>query len=248
MFVAATQLSLVTKTLMFFVFIGLVFVCFNTPVLRLIKTAYLIATITPYEREVPSAPRILVLGDSTGYGTGADKNSDSIAGLIGRDYPDYTILNNSKNGRTIGELLIITEQLEGTYDLILLQIGGNDILQSRDVGVVEAELRTIVSQLSLHTNSIVMISAGNIGGASAFKGDKAQQLEKQTREFRAMFMRVGNETSLHYVDLFLEPEVDVMSNNPKVYLAIDGLHPSSAGYALWYQSLAPVLQQHLMSL
>ena len=213
--------------------------------LRTLKTLFLIAKISPYEKILPGAPIILVLGDSTGYGTGARHRKDSVAGLIGQDYPGYTIKNNSKNGRTIGELVPVSKNLVGNYELILLQIGGNDILQKRDVRAVEQELRTIILELSKHTKHIVMISSGNVGGAAAFSGTEAYDYEKTTRVFRSMFLQVAQDTSLTYVDLFLEPEDDVISNNPKTYLSIDGLHPSSAGYALWYKSLKGPLQKIL---
>ena len=213
--------------------------------LRTLKTLFLIAKISPYEKILPGAPVILVLGDSTGYGTGARHPKYSVAGLIGQDYPGYTIKNNSKNGRTIGELVPVSKSLEGSYELILLQIGGNDILQKRDVRAVEQELRTIILELSKHTKHIVMISSGNVGGGAAFSGTKADEYEKVTRVFRSMFLRVAEDTTLTYVDLFLEPEDDVISNNPKTYLSIDGLHPSSAGYALWHKSLKGPLQKIL---
>jgi lysophospholipase L1-like esterase len=99
---------------------------------------------------------------------------------------------------------------------------------------VEEELRSIVTALSDNTDNLVMMSSGNVGGAEAFSGERAERYTALTREFRQMFLRVADETELTYVDLFLEPEEDVISNNPDIYLAVDGLHPSSAGYALWY--------------
>lgn len=225
--------------------IGVLYLCFNTSMFRLAKTIYLISKVSPYEQVIAGAPVILVLGDSTGYGTGAKSKNESIAGLIGRDYPAYTIKNNSKNGRTIEELVEVAENIEGNYELILLQIGGNDILQKREIETVEQELRTIVQELSKHTEHVVMVSSGNVGGAAAFQGETAKEYEQITRSFRSMFLQVAAETPLVYVDLFLEPEVDVIAKNPKRYLAIDGLHPSSEGYSVWYQSLSPVLQKLL---
>lgn len=213
--------------------------------IRFLKTIYLIARVSPYEQSVIGGPSILVLGDSTGYGTGATRSTESIAGLIGRDFPAHSIVNNSKNGRTIGELVPAAQSVTGDHELILLQIGGNDILQKRGVRTVEAELRKIISELESKTEHIVMISSGNVGGAAAFEGEVATEYEQLTRNFRNMFKRVSAETSLVYVDLFLEPEVDMIANNPDVYLSIDGLHPSSAGYAYWYESLKPRLSQSL---
>ena len=112
---------------------------FGRDTVRLIKTVVLIARVEPFERRLSAAPNILVLGDSTGYGTGATKAVDSIAGRIGAAFPKYSIINESKNGRNMEGLQEKVTQVSGTYELILLQIGGNDILQKRDLGVVEVE-------------------------------------------------------------------------------------------------------------
>jgi len=210
-----------------------------------IKTAFLIARVTPYERHIPDAPSILIIGDSTGYGTGALRGTESIAGRIAADFPTYSIENRSVNGRTVEEALPVAEAVTGEYALVLLQLGGNDILTARDPADVERALRTLTQILSAHTEHIVMISTGNVGGASEFSPEKATQYEAITREFREMFERVAADTPLTYVDLFLEPENDPFIVNPETYLAIDGLHPSSAGYALWYQELHPTLETAL---
>lgn len=204
--------------------------------LRLSKTLWLIWRVDPYERVLPDAPTILVLGDSTAYGTGAGTSTFSIAGRLGVDFPQYTILNWSKNGRTINGLRDALPE-NGDYEMVLLQIGGNDILRQRDVAVVEEELREIVATLSPQTEHLVMMCCGNVGGAAAFSGERAATYEALTREYRDMFKRVAAETKLQYVDLFLEPEDDVIAQQPDRYLASDGLHPSDEGYGLWYSSL-----------
>jgi lysophospholipase L1-like esterase len=218
---------------------------FFTPAERYIKTFLLILQTSPYERVIDEAPQILVLGDSTGYGTGVNNPRDSVPGLIGRDFPNYTIVNNSRNGRTIGELVSVAEAVSGNYQLILLQIGANDIVSQRNSAEVESELRYIVEILAEHTPHIVMISSGNVGGAATFNAEQAELYTRLTREFRERYSNVGDETNLHYVDLFLEPEDDIMSQNPEKYLAWDGFHPSAAGYALWYERLRPVLEDKL---
>jgi lysophospholipase L1-like esterase len=227
------------------IFAGTVIIFSNTSNMRLLKTLYLIATVSPYEQVIPGASSILVLGDSTGYGTGAGKKEDSIAGRIGKDFPEHTIKNNSKNGRTIGELVPVVEKLTSQHELILLQIGGNDILQERDITIVEAELRQIIRLLGPHTSHVVMMSSGNVGGVAAFSGAEAEKFESLTRDFRTMFLTVASETGMTYVDMFLEPEVDIFIQEPKIYTSWDDLHPSSAGYGVWYQSVGPVLNELL---
>lgn len=209
------------------------------------RTVILIGLTSPYERYLEDAETVLVLGDSTGYGTWVFNKSESIAGLISADFKDYTIVNHSKNGLTIGELLPIVQSVEGEKELILLQIGANDILQDRDLAVVEQELREIISILTDHTDHLVMMSSGNVGGASAFSGEKAQELEERSRTFRELFQRLASQTDLIYIDLFIEPIDDPFVIEPSRYLSFDGLHPSKYGYKLWYQSLKPVIKEQL---
>jgi lysophospholipase L1-like esterase len=226
-------------------FVLLLIVFSQTNVFRYAKTFYLISQTSPYEQKVAAGPKVLVLGDSTGYGTGVSDPGQSIAGLIGQDFAGYTIKNNSKNGRTIGELVAPAKEVDGDYELILLQIGGNDILQKRNLSTVISELKEIITTLSPQTKNLVMMTSGNVGGSAIFSPEKAAEYESLTRAYREAFIQTADETSLTYVDLFLEPEVDIITNNPKTYLAIDGLHPSAAGYAIWYETLYPILDSKL---
>lgn len=215
---------------------------------RLFKTLYLIVRITPYEQTITDAPAIVILGDSTGYGTGATNNTQTIAGRIGTDFPTYTVVNISKNGRTIGELkqALAAEIQLPQAALILLQIGGNDILQKHDAATVARELQELFALAQAKAGEVVMLSSGNVGTAAAYVGTPdAAKYDALSREFRDMFMAEATQAKVVYVDLFTEPEADVFYLEPELYLSIDGLHPSDAGYGVWYQSLAPVLKELL---
>ena len=211
------------------------------------KTLLLIAKATPsYEQEGDGSASLLILGDSTGYGTGAMNSKGSIAGLIGTDYPALTITNSSVNGRTIGGLRKDIEKLEVEYDVILLQIGANDILQKRTVEETMVDLRVVLDTLQPKTKKIVMISSGNVGGAVRFKGEQADKYQQQSIIFKEAFLALNNERSgFTYVDLYVAPENDPFVLEPHIYTAFDGLHPSNVGYLEWYKKLKPVLKTNL---
>jgi len=204
------------------------------------KVVYLIMQTEPYT-QVGTGQTLLVLGDSTGYGTGVFDARDSIAGRIGQDYPNLTIMNDSTNGRTIGELVPVVASLTGRYDYILLQIGGNDVLQLRDPDQVGVELDGIFDTLRQHTDHIIMMSSGNVGGARRFTDKRAKRMTEQTLILREVFQRTALENGVVYVDLFVDPAQDPFILDTNRYQAIDGLHPSGAGYGLWYEVLKPVL-------
>jgi len=217
------------------------FAFFNLP-----KTIWLIASVSPYEQSGTGAGRILVLGDSTGYGTGASTSAQSVAGRMGADYPGFQIINDSVNGRLISDLASVAETVSGQHNLILLQIGANDILQKRDLETVRAELEAAIAQLETHTSHIIMLSSGNVGSSPAFTGDKAQEYESLSRAFIAMYHEVADSsTALIYIDLFRERSDDPFVINPQKYMAWDGLHPTGAGYQYWYDVLKPALVETL---
>lgn len=236
------------RLILFILFvIGVLVLIWVTGVWRTMKTIWLIAHVTPYEQvgTGENPPEILVLGDSTGYGTGASKGRSSVAGLIGSNYPNYAISNNSKNGRTIGEALVEIKTLpaEKKYKLLLLQIGGNDILKKRELDIVRGELAELYSEALQRADTVVMISSGNVGTAAAFTDTKKADIyDRSSRQFKAMFIEVASDAGVTYIDLFEERDDDAFLREPKKYLALDGLHPSDAGYAYWYEKLSPVIK------
>jgi lysophospholipase L1-like esterase len=208
--------------------------------LRFGKVVFLILQTSPYTQQ-GNGKTLHVLGDSTGYGTGVRDPKDSIAGRIGQDYPNLRITNDSVNGRTIGELVPVVDALVGNYDVILLQIGGNDVLQSRPADVVARELGLIFEKLQNHTDHIIMMSSGNVGGATAFTGGKADEMTRQKLLLREVYMITSDAYKVTYVDLYVEPTEDLFVLEPKRYQATDGLHPSADGYGLWYEKLRPIV-------
>jgi lysophospholipase L1-like esterase len=216
---------------------------------RFLKTLFLIARVTPYEQVGTGSGSIQFLGDSTGYGTGASNRKYTIAGRLGADYPGYSIKNHSVNGRTIGGLLADTADFSGQYDLIVLQIGANDILQERDISAVVSDLQVLLSRLAPHTKEIVMLTSGNIGTTPVFSGDRAAQYDTLTRAYRSKVVALAAKTpNFTYIDLFDEPENDPFVQNSGKYTAVDDLHPSNDGYGLWYRkaqsTFARVLTKH----
>jgi lysophospholipase L1-like esterase len=216
------------------VFLGIVVLM--TDAIQFAKTLFLIARVTPYEQVGSGEGVIQVLGDSTGYGTGASSGKYSVAGRLGADYPSYTLKNKSVNGLTIQELVDSTQEFEGQYDLIVLQMGGNDILQKRDTVSILTDLELLIERLAPHTKEIVMLTSGNVGGAQRFTGAEATELESLTRAYRMRVLDLAENTpNFTYVDLFDEPGNDPFQNQPEIYTSIDGLHPSNEGYGLWYE-------------
>jgi len=226
----------------------LVVLAYYTNVFRYAKSLYLISTIEPYEQVGAGAGRILFVGDSTGYGTGAADAADSVAGRLGAEFPDYAIENRSVNGDTIAEATQRVQSLTGQYDLIILQLGGNDIIQKHPIEEIESAVADLYAVVLPHAAHVIMLSAGNVGGAAAFRDDTPLEYQELSRQYHARLEQfAATRPEFTYVNLFDEPADDPFVAEPQIYLAIDGLHPSSAGYALWYARLAPIVRSVLVT-
>lgn len=227
--------------------VGIIVVVLVVTQLTLFKTLYLIVTVAPYEQKGNGTQSLLVLGDSTGYGTGTTNSQYSVAGRIGAEYPSLTITNNSVNGRTIGELRKDIENLSGQYDVILLQIGANDILQKRPLETVVEDLNATLDALAPRAKKIVMIASGNVGGAVRFKGtEKAAHYQQQSVIFKEAFFAIQSERDYFtYVDLYVDPSDDPFVLEPEIYTANDGLHPSNQGYEIWFHKVKPAVTRGL---
>lgn len=215
---------------------------YYTNTFRYAKSLVLIMQTSPYEQVGTGAGRILVLGDSTGYGTGVKDSRESIAGRIGIDFPAYTIVNLSVNGDTVEKAIAREDSIEGEFDLVLLQLGANNIIKKVSLEKSLSDIQVLKELLSEHTKQVVMMSSGNVGGAAAFTGAEQEEYERLSRKFhQAVANYAETEPGFTYLHFFEEPNNDPFVLDPETYMAMDGLHPSGAGYGLWYQELKPIL-------
>lgn len=214
--------------------------------LTIFKTLYLIARVTPaYEQAGTGEKSLLLLGDSTGYGTGASNRKESTAGRIGITYPELKIENNSVNGRTAVELLKVAIKVEGNYDVILMQIGANDLLGGDSPESVVATIDSLVEILKAHSENVIVLTSGNIGAAWRFEGEKANKFTDISKTYDLLMKQKSTSGDFTFISLWTEPEDDPFVKEPKKYTAFDGLHPTSEGYAVWFNTLQPVLESIL---
>lgn len=186
---------------------------------------------------------IMVLGDSTAVGVGARDPRDSIAGRIGERYPKSTIVNRGRNGMKIRELLqdIQTVPEDQTISLMLLQIGGNDILRFTNLDDVQRDLRQVLQEATNRSDNVIVMTSGNVGAAPAFAPVTSRIYQLRTRQVRHIFLDETEAADVTYIDLYLPRSEDPFVADPEQFHSQDGLHPNSAGYGLWFEKVLPVL-------
>jgi acyl-CoA thioesterase-1 len=158
----------------------------------------------------PTLPRIVAIGDSLtrGLGVAAEQTYPSI---LQRRLRNVEIVNVGLAGDTVVDMHSRTEELRVLEaDLILLSIGGNDMVRGVPRSEIEATLRTLVMRLKPLTRRLILLG-----------------LEVESENpYRGMFFDVARETG---VDLI--PNVLRGVHGVPEMLGADGIHPNASGYA-----------------
>lgn len=206
--------------------------------------AKVVARSNKYERLSPKATmRILVIGDSTAYGVGASSPENSIAGLYAKRFPDAEIINLGKNGMKTNELLDELMKIQDQrFDLIQLHIGGNDIIRFVNLNKTSVTIHSILELTSTMAETTLFASTGNLGTVQFFPPGIRPFLEYRARKARDIFRSASSKfETIYYIDFFREAEDDPFAKDPGKFYAEDFLHPSDAGYALWWDTISTTL-------
>ncbi len=201
------------------------------------------ATAVAFERNIPHATtRILIAGDSTAVGVGAARPEESVAGRFGTENPNAEIINISRSGKRIHELREELNRLPAQkFTLVVLMIGGNDIVHLTDLRLVEADLTALLTMAKKMSPVVLVVHSGNIGAAPLFPWPVGLFYTSRTRKIRAIYIQKTQELGAIYVDLFKERHDDIFLSNPEKYYLPDRFHPSSDGYAVWYSAIKQAL-------
>ncbi len=204
-------------------------------------TQQLAKKAAPFTRAA-GANSILVLGDSTAVGIGADRPEDSVIGLIAKGLPGSSVENYAQSGARIDDpSQQLSKALRDRYDLAFVQVGANDLIRFRSATNAAESLLPILIRLKDRAQRVILVMAGNVGGAPFFPWVLRPIYHRRSLAYHAALEDIAQRSGVIYVKLYLPPEKDPFSLQPEQFLASDRLHPSSAGYALWFKRIAPAL-------
>ena len=168
------------------------------------------AAARPSARRRPARPRIVAVGDSLtrGVGVAADRTYPS---ALQRRLPDMEIVNAGLAGNTIADTLARIDELRAFgADLLLLNIGGNDMHRGVPRDEFASELRTLVICLKPVTRRLILLGL---------------EVDEEN-PYRGVFREVARDTGVYLIPnivrgVYREPEM----------LGADQLHPNEMGYA-----------------
>lgn len=203
---------------------------------RLHQSAQLTRLSEPLQRS-PSQPslRLLIVGDSTAVGTGASAPQASVAGLLGQSFPRLRIDNRARDGATFAGLLA---QLDGDerFDMVLVMAGGNDVVRLRSLEALRSDIERVTHSARQRAALVVLMPAGNVGNAPFFMAPVSWLMTWRSRRLHAFVRQAAARHGAVVVDLFRESADDPFVQRPELNAA-DGLHPSDAGYRVWFGEL-----------
>jgi lysophospholipase L1-like esterase len=123
-----------------------------------------------YSAHPPNATkRILIAGDSLAVGVGSSEPTYSIAGRIGEDYPNADITNVAVSGARIKDVIHqLSSFQKNQFDLVLIQIGGNNVTHFTPLGKIRTDAHTMMQQAKNLSSNVVVWSYGSAGFAAIF--------------------------------------------------------------------------------
>ena len=178
---------------------------------------------------------ILVLGDSTATGVGAETQDDALPGNLARalasEWERGVVWQAmGENGATAEDIVLrfLDRASHGRYDIIFLSIGANDALKLRARTAFLPDFRTILRRLrSVNPTALILVS-----GLPAFF--RFESLPNPLRWALHLHAQSLESAARRFVRS--EPGV-IMSPPPPPYtpgfFAGDLFHPSANGYREW---------------
>lgn len=192
-----------------------------------------------YQRPAAGHPAtVLVIGDSTGVGTGAARPEDSIAGQLAQQFPHAAVVNHARNGaRTLDALLQVVDAGSARYDLVLIHVGGNDVLRRTPLRALGPQVDALLARACQRSGHVVVTTTPNVGLVPAFLPPVSWWLTRRSREVCGLFADAARRHGAHYVDFFHTRATDPFGREPQRYFAEDRLHPSTDCYRYVYRDL-----------
>lgn len=183
--------------------------------------------------------KILVIGDSIAYGKGAKQKDCTFEGRLRKDYPDAKIENYAFNGaKTKDVLKQLDKAKEKTYDLIVMNVGMNDVFHLTKYNHLKKDLKELLEKAHEKGKKVVMSTGGDIKIAPKIFWPFKKIFGIEEKRLIKLFKEFSKKIGITYVDLSEEKSLaKEIKKNPKKYLSEDLLHPNDEGYKLWYSLL-----------
>lgn len=220
------------------VVVGTVIVTSGCAAWRLNQTRALVERSEPLQSTpADAAQRLLIVGDSTGVGTGASAPENSLAGLLAQTFPRLQIDNRAADGALLADVRGQLEAVSGRYDAVLVQAGGNDVIRLRSQDSMGRDMDRVTELARARSDHVLLMPAGNVGNAPFFFAPVSWLMSARARSLHSVVRETAQQRQAVYINLYKDKDQDPFAQQPQLLHASDGLHPSDPGYRIWFEEL-----------
>ena len=188
--------------------------------------AFLTLAVVPGCSDSPAAPSavtVVAFGDSLTSGVGTTGDNDYVSVLSNRT--GVPIINAGRSGDTTASALarIGNAVLSRDADIVIVLLGGNDLLQGVPVQQRVANITSIVQQIRADGAAVILVGVAS-GSLDPFEG---------------ALPGIATQTSSTLVPAILDGIIGVPG------LMADLIHPNNAGHAIMADRIEPSLRAAL---
>lgn len=180
----------------------------------------------PQQAALPAGSTVVALGDSLTYGYGASQETSYPTVLA--DLTKWTVINAGVNGDTSADVLARVEDIvKQTPDLVLLGVGGNDVLQRIPPDTTRANINATMDRLKSANIDVVLIAEPYFSTSALFGKASDNPLYKDIASAQEIPLYSGGWSA-------------ILSDDT---LKSDRIHVNAAGYRQFTQGLYAYLKE-----
>lgn len=193
--------------------------------------------------------RLLVLGDSTAVGQGADYDDGIVMAAAQHLAANHTVelLNVGVSGAVTHDVL--TQQLPKVKDfkpdVVLLAVGSNDVTHFTNPDNAQKDMDAIVAGLIAVNCNTKIVLTGSAAMGSAWRIPLPLRWWAGYREkgINGAFRKVATARQVTLIPL-ADKTGDLFAHDRSLFAA-DKFHPNAKGYAAWSAVILPALDEAL---
>ncbi|MEN8626547.1 GDSL-type esterase/lipase family protein [Psychrobacter proteolyticus] len=179
----------------------------------------------PTQTALPAGSTVVALGDSLTYGYGA--NDETAYPTVLAELSKWNVVNAGVNGDTSADVLTrVNEITEQNPDLVLLGVGGNDVLQRIAPDTTRANIIATLDTLQSKNIDVVLIAEPHLSTSALFGKASDNPLYEDIAEAEG-------------IPLYSDGWSTVLSDEA---LKSDKIHANAAGYRQFAEGLHDYLK------
>ena len=179
----------------------------------------------PQQDTLPAGSTVVALGDSLTYGYGA--NPKTAYPTVLAELSKWNVVNAGVNGDTSADVLTRVNKItEQNPDLVLLGVGGNDVLQRISPDTMRANIIATIDTLQSNNIDVVLIAEPHLSTSALFGKASDNPLYEYIAEAED-------------IPLYSDGWSTILSDDA---LKSDKIHANAAGYRQFAEGLHDYLK------